>query len=74
MPLPPSDLDKKLSAFLKKQQGSMTFAEFSRKTGLPASTLHRLINGDQSITLKRLDGLLKKLKCSISDVFGDGKK
>ena len=74
MPLPPSDLDKKLAAFLKKQQGDMTFAAFSRKTGLPASTLHRLMNGDQSITLGRLSALLKRLKVTLWDVFGDGKK
>ena len=52
----------------------MTFAAFSRKTGLPASTLHRLMNGDQSITLGRLSALLKRLKVTLGDVFGDGKK
>jgi transcriptional regulator with XRE-family HTH domain len=47
----------------------MPFAEFSRKTGLPASTLHRLENGDQSITLGRLDTVMKRLKVTLADVF-----
>lgn len=48
----------------------MTFAQFSLKTGLPPSTLFRLENGEQSITLRRLDHVLHRLRSSISDVFG----
>jgi len=69
VPAAPSNLDKKLAAFLKKTRGSMSFIEFSRKTGLPPSTLHRLENGDQSITLGRLDGVMKRLKVGLTDVF-----
>ena len=48
----------------------MTFAQFSKKTKLTASTLFRLENGQQSITLKKLDVVLKRLECSVLDVFG----
>jgi DNA-binding Xre family transcriptional regulator len=48
----------------------MSFAEFSRKTGLPPSKLHRLENGNQSITLSRLDAVMKRLKVTLGDVFG----
>ena len=72
--LPPSDLDKKLAAFLKKRRGEMSFAQFSRLTGMPPSSLFRLEQCQQSLALKRLDRLLKRLKVSIGDVFGDGKK
>ena len=47
----------------------MTFAQFSRKAGLPPSTIHRLENGTQSLTLKKLELVLKGLKCKASDVF-----
>ena len=47
----------------------MTFVQFSRKTGLPASTLFRLENSQQSITLGKLELVLKRLKCSTGDVF-----
>jgi transcriptional regulator with XRE-family HTH domain len=70
VPAAPTSLDKQLAAFLKKARGSMSFAEFSRKTGLPPSTLHRLENGDQSITLGRLDGVMKRLKVKLTDIFG----
>ena len=69
----PSSLDKKLAAFLKKQRGEMTFAQFSRLTGLPRSTLFRLENCEQSITLGRLNQILDRLKCDVVDVFGGRK-
>ncbi len=70
MPTAPTELDEKLAAFLKKQRGEMSFAQFSRKTGLTPSSLFRLENGEQSITLGRLHGVLKKLKMTLWDVFG----
>jgi len=66
-------LDRKLAAFLKKERGEMTFAAFSKKTGLPRSTLFRLEQCQQSITLGRLQQILDRLKCSIEDVFGGRK-
>lgn len=63
-------LDGQLAAFLKQQRGEQTYAAFSRKTGLPPSTLHRLEMCQQSITLRTLEQVLKRLKVSIHDVFG----
>jgi hypothetical protein len=39
--------------------------------GLPPSTLHRLERGDQSITLRGLQQIMKRLKRSLPDIFGD---
>lgn len=69
MPSPPTDLDKEFAQFLKNQRGDMSYAEFARKTGLTASSLFRLENGEQSITLGRLHGLMKRLKVTLRDVF-----
>ena len=74
MPVPPSDLDKKLSKFLKRSRGEMSFAQFSKITGLTPSTLFRLENFDQTITLRRLEPVLKRLKVTLWDVFGEAKK
>jgi hypothetical protein len=60
-------LDKQLGAFLRKKRGEQTFADFSRMLGLPPSTLER---GEQSITLRKLQGILLRLKCNVSDIFG----
>jgi len=70
----PSSLDKKLAVFLKKRRGEMTFAQWSRLTGLPRSTLFRLENCEQSITLGRLQQLMDRLKVDWQDVFGTPKK
>jgi len=47
----------------------MTFAQFSRKLGLPPSTLYRLEMGEQSITLRRLQQIMNRLSCKLSDIF-----
>jgi len=62
-------LEKQLAAFLRKKRGGMTFAQFSRKVGLPVSTLHRLEQCQQSITLSRLQQIMQRLKCGLSDIF-----
>ena len=67
----PSPLDKKLAKFLREQRGEQTFAQFSKKLGLPPSTIFRLERCEQSITLGRLNQVMTKLKCSLGDVFGE---
>jgi len=74
VPSAPTKLDLLLAAYLKKQRGEKSFAAFSKETGLNASTLFRMERGDQSITLGRLNDLLKKLNASLEDVFGETAK
>lgn len=47
----------------------MTYAQFSRKVGIAASTLFRLENGQQSFTLGRLERVMKRLKVKLPDIF-----
>ena len=63
-------LDKQLGRFLRKQRGEMSYEQFARKLGTTKSSLYRLENGEESITLRRLQSILDKLKVSITDVFG----
>jgi DNA-binding Xre family transcriptional regulator len=37
--------------------------------GISDSTLHRLELGDQNITIDTLEEILKRLKCSVTDIF-----
>jgi transcriptional regulator with XRE-family HTH domain len=69
VPVPPTDLDKKFAQFLKTQRGDVSYAQFAKRTGLTASSLFRLENGQQSITLTKLHGLVKRLKVTLEDVF-----
>ena len=64
-------MEEQLARFLREQRGETTFAQFSRKIGLPPSTLHRLEQSTQSITLRGLQQIMRKLKCGLRDVFPD---
>ena len=48
----------------------MTYDEFARKLGTTKSSLYRLERGEESITIRRLQNILDKLKVGITDVFG----
>ena len=62
-------LDKQLGQFLRKQRGEESYEQFAKKLGIGAGTLHRLESAEQSITLGKLEDILKRLKCSITDIF-----
>ena len=62
-------LDHQLAIFLRNRRGEVTYAAFSRKLGITPSSLFRLENCQQSITLKTLQQILDRLKCSWSDIF-----
>ena len=65
-------LDKQFAAFIRKKRGEITYQEFARKVGLTKSSLHRIEQGEQSITLRNLEVVLKRLKCKVKDVFKEG--
>jgi transcriptional regulator with XRE-family HTH domain len=62
-------LDKDLASFLRKRRGEVTYAVFARKLGMTPSSLFRLENGQQSITLKKLQQIMDRLRCSVQDIF-----
>lgn len=64
-------LAMKLGAFLRKQRGDLTYAQFARKVGISDSTLQRLEMGQQNVTLKTLEHLMARLRCSVSELFGE---
>jgi transcriptional regulator with XRE-family HTH domain len=63
-------LDKKLGKFLRERRGEMSYDAFARMIGTNKSSLYRLERGEESITLRRLQTILDRLKVSVSDVFG----
>jgi DNA-binding Xre family transcriptional regulator len=64
-------LQKQLGQFLRKRRGEMTYPTFARKLGISSSSLHRMEMSEQNVTLNTLENLLKRLKCSVGDVFKD---
>lgn len=65
-------LDQNVARFLQQRRGHESYASFGRKVGLSASTLFRLENGEQSITVQKLELVLSRLKCTVADVFPPG--
>ena len=49
----------------------MTFAQFEKKMGISASTLHRIEICDQNVTLDMLETITTRLKVSVSDIFSE---
>jgi hypothetical protein len=64
-------LDKAFSLFLKTLRGDRSYAQLAKELGIAESTLYRLINGEQSATLRGVENVLQKLGLSPADVFGE---
>jgi DNA-binding Xre family transcriptional regulator len=64
-----ASMQKQLGDFLRKKRGKMSYPAFARKVGISSSSLQRMEMGEQNVTLKTLEHLLKRLKCDVSDVF-----
>jgi transcriptional regulator with XRE-family HTH domain len=57
--------------FLRKARGGLSYAQFSRKTGLSHTTLHRLERGEHHLTFNKLEMVMDKSKIGLSDIFPD---
>lgn len=62
-------LEKQLADFLRKERGELTYQQFARKLGITQSSLFRLEQCQQSITLRRLQQIMERLKCRLADIF-----
>lgn len=63
------NFDQQLAAFLRKQRGSLSYADFSKQVGVSHTTLHRLERGEHHLTLIKLEKILDRLKLKLRDVF-----
>ena len=64
-------LDIQLAKYLRKARGELSYAQFSNKTGVSHTTLHRLERGEHHLTLSKLETVMNKLKIKLSDIFPD---
>jgi transcriptional regulator with XRE-family HTH domain len=64
-----ASLQTRLGRFLRRRRGHLSLPAFARKLGVSKSSLQRMELGEQNVTLKTLDLLLKRLKCGVSEVF-----
>lgn len=60
---------KRLGRFMRHQRGASTLREFARRTGLSCTTIHRLENAQQNVTLDTLEYLCDVFQCRIQDLM-----
>jgi transcriptional regulator with XRE-family HTH domain len=63
------NFDRQLAAFLRKERGALSYAQFAKKVGLSHQTLFRIERGEHHLTLNKLETALNKLKIRLKDIF-----
>lgn len=64
-----ANLRRRLANRLVELRGDRSQLQFSRDLGLSRSTLNRLEEGTQNVTLDILDGLCDRLNCDVAELF-----
>jgi DNA-binding Xre family transcriptional regulator len=64
-----SPYDERVAAFLRQRRGDQTYRQFAPKLGMSSSTLHRLENMEQSITLAKLHAVAQRMRVNIEDIL-----
>ncbi|MGJ8689197.1 MAG: helix-turn-helix domain-containing protein [Gammaproteobacteria bacterium] len=62
-------LRQRLAIFIKEKRGNIPQREFARKIGVAQSTIMRIENLDQNVTLNTLENLCKVFHADIGDLF-----
>jgi transcriptional regulator with XRE-family HTH domain len=62
-------LRSRLAAFIRQRRGSMPQRMFARKTGLAQSSIMRIENEDQNVTLETLEILCKTFHVDVAELF-----
>ena len=62
-------LRTRLARFIKERRGDMPQREFARKIGVGQSTIMRIENLDQNVTLDTLEQLCKYFRLDVAELF-----
>lgn len=62
-------LRSRLAAFIRQKRGNIPQRVFARKMGLAQSTIMRIENEEQNVTLKTLEQLCKAFHVDVADLF-----
>lgn len=62
-------LRQRLAKFIRDKRGDTPQREFARKIGLAQSTIMRIENLDQNVTLQTLEQLCKVFHADVADLF-----
>ena len=67
----PVPYERQLADYLRKARGEETFRVFAKKLGISASSLQRLEQAEQNVTLRTVRQITRKLRVSLRDIFSD---
>lgn len=62
-------LRERLAKFIREKRGDTPQREFARKIGVAQSTIMRIENLDQNVTIKTLESLCQTFHADIGDLF-----
>ncbi len=62
-------LQKRLAKFIKEKRGETSQREFARKIGVSQSSITRIENHEQNVTLDTLEHLCKYYRVDIAELF-----
>lgn len=62
-------LRERLARFIREKRGDIPQREFARKIGVAQSTIMRIENLDQNVTIKTLESLCQTFHLDIGDLF-----
>ncbi|MEX1197641.1 MAG: helix-turn-helix transcriptional regulator [Pseudohongiellaceae bacterium] len=62
-------LRSRLAVFIKERRGSMPQREFARRVGVAQSTIMRIENHDQNVTLDTLEQLCRAFHVDVGELF-----
>ncbi|ALO45524.1 helix-turn-helix domain-containing protein [Pseudohongiella spirulinae] len=62
-------LRSRLAVYVRNRRGTATQREFARRTGLAQSTIMRIENEEQNVTIKTLEQLCQAFKVDVGELF-----
>lgn len=63
-------LADKLGRRLRELRGETPQVDFARRLGISKSSLNRMEQGEQNVSLKTLETMCTRLKCDVADLLG----
>ncbi len=66
-----ASLEVAIAEYLSALRGERSYKALADELGIAESTVNRLIEGDQSATLQKIEEILRKKGLSLTDVFGE---
>jgi transcriptional regulator with XRE-family HTH domain len=67
----PISYERQMANYLRKARGDETFRSFAKKLGISASSLQRLEQAEQNVTLRMVQQITHRLGVPIRDIFSD---